>query len=78
MQRFARISAALSRAQGNEGKANMEFRCVARCHTVIGLVAFNKAPAVDVNHLALLAIVAPQHIESAHHLPEALADLGCP
>ena len=46
--------------------------------TIVGLVSFHEAPAIDVNHEARLTILTSQHVEAADHLAETFADLCCP
>ncbi len=46
--------------------------------TVISIVAFDEAPAVDVYDLAPLAAIAPEHVKTADHLSETVADARSP
>ena len=46
--------------------------------TVIGLVALDEAPAVDINDLAFHSSGAPQHIKSTNRLSETFADFSRP
>lgn len=49
-----------------------------RERTIVRLVAFDEAPAIDVNHTALLAILASQHVKATDHLTKPLTDLSGP
>lgn len=51
-------------------------RWLEKTQTVIGLVAFDKTPTVDVNDLASLPALAPQHVKATNVLTKCLADLG--
>lgn len=44
--------------------------------TVVGLVAFDKAPTIDVNYLAAFPALTPQHVEATDVLTECLADFS--
>lgn len=39
--------------------------------TIVSFIALDKAPAVDVDNLAPSSVLAAQHIEATHALPEA-------
>ena len=73
-QRLARISAALS--VGDRGSVkNIARETMGRQKlTIVCVVAFNEAPAVDVNDLTGLAVIAAEHVKATNHLAEALAD----
>lgn len=45
---------------------------------MVGLVPLHKAPPININHLALGAIVASKHIKATYFLAKALTNLGCP
>lgn len=45
--------------------------------TVIGLVALDETPSIDVDYHAGFTALASQHIEATDVLTECLADLGC-
>jgi len=76
MQRVARISAALSGERGAKVSVFRGCDGVENTQTVIGLVAFDKAPTVDIDYLAGFPALTPQHIEATDILTECLADLG--
>ncbi len=42
--------------------------------TVVGVVALDEAPAVDVYDLTPLAAFAAEHVKAADHLPKAVAN----
>lgn len=46
--------------------------------TIIRFIPFDEAPAVDVNDLAPLPVLAAQHVESTDPLTEPFADFGSP
>lgn len=44
--------------------------------TIVGVVALDKAPSIDVDHLAAVTALASQHVKATDVLTECLADLG--
>lgn len=48
------------------------------CITVVCFISLHKAPAVDINDLTFLAIIAPEHVEATDSLPEAFTYLCGP
>lgn len=75
IQREARISAALS-SQEDYVSVFPASDGVEKLLTVVGLVAFDKAPTIDVDYLAVFTALTPQHVETTNVLTERLADLG--
>lgn len=55
------------------GEEDMTNRKREKC-TVIGVVALDEAPSVDINDLTFHPSGAPEHIKSANRLSEAFAD----
>lgn len=46
--------------------------------TIISVIAFDEAPAVDINDLTFRSSLAPEHIKSADGLSEPFADFSRP
>jgi hypothetical protein len=53
-------------------------RALSNILTIIGVIALNETPAVDINHLTLSAVVTAQHVIAADSLAKCVADFCRP